>query len=175
MKIITSFGSGQISPDDPYYSEVYEIGYVLAVAGYTVCSGGYYGTMQAISQGAKNGGGKTIGITVSEWEQKANPYIDEEIRSANLMERLQLLINKANAFLVFKGGTGTLTEIALTLELMNKDKIAPKPLYFYGDTWKHLTELLKKDSEKLSRIIEDYTFFFNTPAELTGLLSEIKY
>ncbi len=161
-KIITSFGSGFTKPDDPYYNEVFEIGKTIAENGWIVCSGGYFGTMEAISKGANSAGGKTIGVTVNTWEKKPNKYIDEEVKLDNLMERIVELIGLADSYIIFKGGTGTLMEISLTLELMSKSNLPEKPLFFYGDFWLNVIETLKLDSKNLRELIErNVKFIYN--------------
>ncbi|MFI5212102.1 MAG: hypothetical protein ACHQIH_04410 [Ignavibacteria bacterium] len=100
-KIITSFGSAFIKPDEPLYSETEEIGKRIAKAGYKVCSGGYYGTMEAISKGVTSAGGKAIGIGVKGWETKPNEYLTEIKLAENLMERILKLINIADEYIIF--------------------------------------------------------------------------
>ncbi len=165
-KIITSFGSAFTTPDEPIYKEIEDIGTVIADSGWTVCSGGYGGTMEAISKGVKSAGGKTIGVSVDGWTAKQNKYIDEEIKAANLMERILKLINIADAYIVFKGGTGTLVEISVTLELMNKNAMKQKPMIFYGDTWMNVIETLKQDSPKLNELIDRNVRFISKSNQL---------
>jgi uncharacterized protein (TIGR00730 family) len=169
-KIITSFGSAFINQSEPLYSEAEDLGKYIAEAGYTVCSGGYYGTMEAISKGAKSGGGKTIGITVKDWKAEPNKYLDEIEAMPNLMERIVELIGIADAYIIFKGGTGTLLEISAALELMNKKAIPEKKMIFYTDFWKNLIEILKQDSDSLRELIERNVFFINEPNKITKLL-----
>jgi uncharacterized protein (TIGR00730 family) len=169
-KIITSFGTAFIKPEEPLYSEAEELGKYIAEAGYTVCSGGYYGTMEAISKGAKSAGGKTIGITVKDWKAEPNKYVDEIAAMPNLMERIVELIGIADAYIIFKGGTGTLLEISAALELMNKKAIPEKKMIFYTDFWKNLIEILMQDSDSLTKLIERNVFFINEPNEIPKLL-----
>ncbi len=169
-KIITSFGSAFIKPNEPLYTQAVELGKYIAEAGYTVCSGGYNGTMEAISKGARSAGGKTIGISVKGWENKVNEFIDENIQAENLMERILKLINIADAYIIFKGGTGTLLEISATLELMNKKAISEKKMIFYTDFWKNMIETLRQDSETLNNFIDRNVFFIKEPKEITDLL-----
>jgi hypothetical protein len=169
-KVITSFGSAFISPDEKLFSEITEIGKNIAEAGYNVCSGGYYGSMEAISRGAKSAGGKTIGITVKGWDAAPNSYIDEIVEMPNLMERIVELIGIADAYIIFKGGTGTLVEISVALELMNKRSMPVKKMIFYTDYWKNMIETLKKDSEKLNEMITGNVIFIENPVEIKKLL-----
>lgn len=165
-KIITSFGSAFIKHDEALYSEAENSGRILAENGWTVCSGGYYGTMEAISKGAKEAGGKTIGVTVKNWTAVPNKWIDEEVKMQNLMERIVELIGIADAYIIFKGGTGTLVEISVALELMNKKAMPEKTMIFYTDFWYNLMEILKQDSPALKELIERNVKFIKNPQEI---------
>jgi uncharacterized protein (TIGR00730 family) len=137
-------------------SEIIRLGKMLAQKGLTVISGGFGGTMEDISRGAKSGAGKTIGVTWYKWEKpiysKANPFIDEEIVAQSLFERIDIMLKKADAFIVLPGGTGTLLELAAVLEHLNKGLINPKPVIMLGDFWKTALACLKNEpvlSEKI--------------------------
>ncbi len=172
-KVITSFGSAFINENEPLYSEITDIGKYIAEAGYTICSGGYYGTMEAISKGAKAAGGKTIGITVKGWKASPNNFIDEVVEMPNLMERIVELIGIADAYLIFRGGTGTLVEISVALELMNKRSMPEKKMIFYSDFWKNMIEILKQDSPKLKDMINRNVIFIHDAGEIKNTLNII--
>lgn len=129
--------------------EILGLGKTLAQNGITVMSGGFGGTMEDISRGAKSAGGKTIGVTCYIWEKdrytKANEFIDQEIVADNLLDRIQIMIKQADAFVVFPGGTGTLLELSATLEHINKGLIEPKPVIIFGDFWKPVVSCLKNE------------------------------
>lgn len=169
-KVITSFGSAFTKPGEPLYHDAEEIGKIIAQKGWSACSGGYFGTMEAISMGAKSMGGKTIGVTVKGWDAMPNRYIDEEIKMPNLMERIVELIGIADAFVIFKGGTGTLVEISVALELMNKKAMKEKMMIFYTDFWSNMIDILKQDSEYLKALIHRNVRFINQPDELNSIL-----
>jgi len=169
-KVITSFGTAYLNENEPLYSEIVEIGKYAAEAGYSICSGGYYGSMEAISKGAKSAGGKTIGVTVKSWESAPNSYTDEIAEMPNLMERIVELIGIADAYIIFKGGTGTLVEISVALELMNKRSMPEKKMIFYTDFWKNMIEILQQDSAKLKDMINRNVFFIENPEEIKKLL-----
>src|SRR5437763_866374 len=63
--VVTVFGSSRAEHDSPEYRQAYQLGKLLAEAGYVVCNGGYSGTMEAASRGCKDAGGRTIGVTGS--------------------------------------------------------------------------------------------------------------
>jgi len=143
---ITVFGGSQPQPGSPAYSEAYELGSLLAQAGHTVLTGGYIGTMEAVSRGANEAGGHVIGVTCSDIEAwrpiKPNVWVKEERRFATLQERLNELVLACDAAIALPGGPGTLTEIALTWNLMIVNSMPPKPLILTGAGWRSVMESL---------------------------------
>ncbi len=137
---VTVFGGSQPQPGSPAYAEAYELGKMLAEAGHTVLTGGYIGTMEAVSRGASEAGGHVIGVTCAEIERwrsvRANGWVKEEWRRETLMERLQVLVEGCDAAIALPGGPGTLTEIALTWNLMIVHSMPPKPLILTGAGWR---------------------------------------
>ncbi|MCX6080428.1 MAG: hypothetical protein NTW32_12925 [Chloroflexi bacterium] len=79
---VTVFGGSQPRPGSVAYVEAYALGQLLAIAGHTVLSGGYIGTMEAVSRGANEAGGHVIGVTCLEIERwrgsGANAWVKEE-------------------------------------------------------------------------------------------------
>ena len=143
---ITIFGGSQPQPGSPAYTEAYELGSLLARAGHTVLTGGYIGTMEAVSRGANEAGGHVIGVTCSDIEAwrpiKPNAWVKEERRFATLQERLNELVLACDAAIALPGGPGTLTEIALTWNLMIVNSMPPKPLILTGAGWRSVMESL---------------------------------
>jgi len=136
---ITIFGGANPQPGSPAYQEAYELGKLLAQSGNTVLTGGYIGTMEAASKGASEAGGHVIGVTCEEIEAwrpvKANAWVKEERRKKSLVERLQALIEDCDAAIALPGGPGTLTEIALTWNLMIVESRHRIPLILVGGGW----------------------------------------
>jgi uncharacterized protein (TIGR00730 family) len=137
---ITVFGGSQPQPGDPAYLEALRLGVLLGQAGHTVLTGGYIGTMEAVSRGAAEAGGHVIGVTCEEIEAwratRANPWVQEEWHYATLLERLQALIENCQAALALPGGVGTLVEIGMTWNLLIVEAISPRPLILIGPGWK---------------------------------------
>jgi uncharacterized protein (TIGR00730 family) len=154
-KTITIFGTANAKSGEAAYTLAYEIGKLLARAGFTIANGGYGGTMLAASKGAAEAGGETIGVTCSAFKgSKANEYITREIITKSLDERLDTLIKLGQAYVVLPGGTGTLLELAKVWELKNKGFIeADKPIILVGGFWKPLIDLIASDNPGSSRYI----------------------
>ena len=93
-----------------------------------MCTGAYGGVMEAVSRGAKESGGKTYGVTAEFFKRKANPWIDVELRKKTWEERLFGLIQLGDGFVACKGGTGTLVELAVVWEMLNKAVIKAEAL-----------------------------------------------
>jgi len=143
-RIVTVFGSSRPQESDAEYTEARELGRMLATNGFSVCSGGYGGVMAAVSRGAKEGGGKTYGVTAEFFSARANSWIDEEVRVATWQERLFELIRMAHGFVVCKGGTGTLVELAMVWEMLNKSVMTGKPLTVLGNFWTPTIERVRE-------------------------------
>jgi len=143
-RIITVFGSSRPRESDAEYEEAGELGRMLATSGFSVCSGGYSGVMAAVSRGAKEGGGKTYGVTAEFFSARANPWIDVEVRVATWQDRLFELIRMAHGFVACKGGTGTLVELAVVWEMLNKSVMTGKPLAVLGNFWTPIIECVRE-------------------------------
>jgi hypothetical protein len=98
--------------------------------------------MEAASRGACEAGGHVIGVTCEDIEHwravGANSWVKEEWRKRTLIDRLQALIENCDAALALPGGPGTLTEIALTWNLMIIASLPPRPLILIGDGWRQV-------------------------------------
>src|SRR5512133_3528410 len=136
---VSVFGGSQPKEGDAAYFEAMEIGRLLAERGHTILTGGYIGTMEAVSRGTREAGGHVIGVTCEDIEAwrpiKANAWVMEEIRKKTLVERLHTLIHESDAALALPGGPGTLTEISLTWNLMTVESLHRRPLILIGDGW----------------------------------------
>ena len=144
--IITVFGSSRPRPDDKDYILAHRLGTELAMSGFVVCNGGYAGIMEASARGAKESGGETIGIVCNSFAgKKANGWVDTVLREDSLIDRMMKLIEVAHGYVILKGGTGTLLELAAVWELINKGILAEKPIFVLGDFWKGVVGTLKEE------------------------------
>ena len=145
-KIVTVFGSSRPSEGDEEYRLAYEVGKNLALNGFTVCNGGYAGIMEASARGAKEASGKTIGVTFKNtFKKSVNRWIDEEMFQPTLVERMMKLVELGNAYVVLKGGTGTLLELAAVWEFTNKGFLKEKPIVIVGEFWNGVIETLREE------------------------------
>jgi len=136
-KTVVVFGSSEPAEGTAQFEQARELGQALGAAGYVIANGGYGGTMAASAQGAKRAHARTIGVTCTAFNRPGpNRWIDKQIPTADLSERLMRLINLGDAYVVLPGGTGTLLELAACWELTNKRFLNRKPIICLSNYWK---------------------------------------
>jgi uncharacterized protein (TIGR00730 family) len=134
-RIITIFGGSKCREGDPEYNQALEVGALLAGSGFTVCTGGYAGVMEAASRGAHERGGRVIGITMNQFKSEPNRYLTEKVPTEHFYERLQKLIIQSAGYIALRGGMGTVTEISLVWNKLQTRVLDPRPLVLLGDCW----------------------------------------
>lgn len=173
---ISVFGGSSPTPGSDAYQQAYELGKLLSNAGMTVLTGGYMGTMQAVSQGASENGGHVIGVTSAELEAwraaKVNQWVKEEWRYTSFRERLNALVDHCDAAIALPGGIGTLLEICLTWNLMAIEAIETKPIILMGEEWHRLIETFYKELGPYVRLSDrEYIAFAPSPSAVIDLLN----
>lgn len=172
-KVVSIFGSSHPVEGHADYRVAYEIGAELGRSGFKICNGGYGGVMAASARGAKEAGASTIGVTTDFYKSRVNPWIDKEIKLPTPMDRLLMLVELGEAYVVLKGGTGTLLELACVWEFINKNVVKEKPIVVFGDFWTPVIGALRKQG--LEEGIGDVTRFvqrIDTPQECARVLLE---
>ena len=148
---ISVFGSAGPQPEEKPYLEAYLLGQILGSEGHTVITGGYCGTMEAVSRGAFESGAHVIGVTCEEVERwratGANKWVKEEWRTKRLIDRITKMITHSNAAMALPGGIGTLTEIMLTWNYLAIHAIPQIPLILIGKGWKEVFSVLMREQE----------------------------
>ena len=144
QKTITAFGSSRITPDDARFEDVEALSQKLALAGWHGLVGGHQGMMAAFSQGIRAGGKDVTGITLEVFPTPPNNTLSEEKRASDFFERMQMLIEQADAYIVLPGGLGTLAEFAMTWDLLAIRVLESRPLIVYGDMWQPLVDIMRQ-------------------------------
>lgn len=167
-RTVTIFGTSKASEGDAVWRLAHDIGKACAEAGYAIANGGYGGTMLAAAMGASQAGGHTIGVTCGAFGTRpANRFIKEEVRCGSLPERLAKLVELGDAYVVLRGGTGTLLELAEVWELTNKRFLSPaKPIIITHGFWEPLAEMMAQDDPGC----RSYLDFASTAEEVARIL-----
>lgn len=158
-KIAAVFGGAKNDKNSKEYLDSVLLGQILATKSYQVKTGGYYGIMEAVSKGVFENGGTSIGHTCSTFKTtKGNKYLTETIPAKNIYERLEMLVENTDIFILQKGGIGTLSELFLTIDVVRKLENKPKILLigeFWEDIMKSVSQFLNNGEESLYEIIYD--------------------
>jgi uncharacterized protein (TIGR00725 family) len=91
--------------------------------------GGMTGVMEAAARGAKAEGGLTVGILPGPAKTEANPFIDVKIPTDMGYARNAIIARAADCLIAIAGEFGTLSEIALALQMS-------KPVITLASKWK---------------------------------------
>jgi len=134
-KRITAFGSSRIGPEASTFGDVESLSTKIAQLGWDGMTGGHQGMMAAFSQGIHQGGGHIRGVTLERFPTPPDNTLSEEVRAKDFFQRMQVLIEDADAYLVLPGGLGTLAELAMTWDLLAINVLETRPLILYGEMW----------------------------------------
>ena len=175
QRIISVFGSHAPEPGSHDYEIAREMGKRLAQSGFSVATGGYEGTMAAVSQGAAEVGGHVIGVTSRQVELTRstilNAWVKQEIRYQTLIDRVVHLVSQNSGMIVLPGGIGTLSEMALAWSLIQVEEISTRPLIIVGSMWQETIDVLSR-TEYIMKSQLDLVQQVKTPADAISVLSE---
>jgi len=142
---IVFFGSARLSQENEYYSKAESLAYKLTKWNikkfedenrFIITSGAGPGIMEAANKGAKNAGGKSIGLGISlPFEQTNNKWITKGLNFVfhYFFMRKFWFIYKTKGIVVWPGGLGTLDELFDILTLLQCNKITRKiPVILFG-------------------------------------------
>ena len=169
-KTVSVFGTSRAKPGQDLFILAEQTGRALTQAGFVLANGGYGGTMLAGAKGAAEAGGTIVGVTCKAFgNSAANQYVTREVCTESLDERLNTLVEMAQAYVVLPGGTGTLLELAMVWELKNKKFLDDdRPIVLLGDFWKPLVALVGSEDARAVRTVRAAA----TPAEAVAYIRE---
>ncbi len=175
---VSLFGSARVKEEDRVYNVTYEIARKLAESGYSIITGGGPGIMEAGNKGAREGGGKSIGLHIHlPLEQMPNDYINIRCDFRYFFVRKVMFIKYAMAYIVMPGGFGTLDELSEALVLTQTKRIKPFPIILVDrEFWKPLEDWFKHALLKRQYINERDLEIFTTlddPEEVVALVRRL--
>jgi hypothetical protein len=176
IKNIAFFGDAAVPEGSEVYKDAFQVARIVANAGFTIVNGGGPGVMAASTKGAEAGGGETIGVTF--YPKDAPGFegryignrVDKEIKTSNYISRMFKLLEHADMFIIFKGGTGTISEFGTAWVLAKLYYRHHKPFILFGGFWKEIIECLKKNL----LIDKDELDVFEIVEEIDEVLPAIK-
>jgi hypothetical protein len=144
MTTIAVFGSSATEPGTPEWREAESLGREIANRGWSVATGGYGGTMEAVSAGAAAMGGRVVGVTApSIFPERtgANVHVGHEVVETTISLRIARLVESTDGAIVLPGSIGTFAELAVA---WNAAFVAPfrgdspKPVVAVGPVWESI-------------------------------------
>lgn len=175
---VSIFGSARLPQDNPYCLMAEEIAKKITELGFGVITGGGPGIMEAGNRGAKNSGGKSIGLNIDlPFEQSINPYVDREhsIEFDYFFIRKMIFIKYSQGFIVMPGGIGTLDELFEALTLIQTHKIGRFPIVLVGsEFWAGLLDWMKNTLLEMKLISEDNFNLFRVVDTAEEAVAHIK-
>lgn len=152
IKSVALFGGADADEhDEENFDAAMKTAQLIAESGRTIINGGGPGIMLAATLGAKMGKGHTQVVyykpelaTMFEGQTAAN-VADEHFEEANYILRTKRLIELGDTYIVFNGGTGTISEFAMTWGVARLYFGRNKPLILYGKFWHNIIEAFKNN------------------------------
>jgi len=109
----------------------------LVRAGTAIVNGGYQGTMTASASAVRRAGGMAIGVPCANLDDAiAHEHFDLVLPASDHWERLRILIEAADAFIVLPGGIGSMVEVSAALWSADRGFTPKRPMLFLGNHWK---------------------------------------
>lgn len=148
IKNVAFFGDADLPESDSNYQDAFEVAKQLAGDGYTIVDGGGPGIMNAATQGAEAVGGESISVTFTPKNAPGfeGRYVgnitDKEIKTTNYIERMFKLMEHADVYLIFKGGTGTISELGTAWVLAKLYYGYHKPFVLVGSFWRPIIQAI---------------------------------
>jgi hypothetical protein len=152
IKSVSFFGYSDAKPIDKIFHDAYKTAKLLAEKGYVIVNGGGPGVMEAATRGAADAKGSTITITFNPKDAPGyeGRYLgnipDVEVKAGNYIDRMFKLMEYGDVYVIFKGGTGTLSEAATAWALARLYIGHHKPFVLFGSHWREVIKCLKKNS-----------------------------
>lgn len=176
---VTIFGSAHAKDNSQVAKDAYEVCKTLAEGGYIIVNGGGPGVMRAATMGAKSAGGKVIGVTFQADQQMhyegrdPKNLFDVEIKTRNYVDRTLTLLGEGQMYVIFNGGTGTISEFGMAWGVAKLFFGHHKPLILYGDFWQNIIKAFKENMIMTAEELKVYKIV-NSPEQVLQAIMEFE-
>ncbi|GET92709.1 ribosomal protein L32-like protein [Leishmania tarentolae] len=185
-RAVAVFGWSRTEVDMPQWKQAEDVGRLAAQNGFTVITGGYGGSMEAVSKGAREvkdaaaagsvaASVEVVGVVVSEVFPdrltEGNKYLTKILDSTSMLHRIEQLTTQSRYFIVLPGTTGTLQEfVTIWVQKIIHPSDLPTPVIVaFRDPWEKccqgITDSLQLPSHQANAI-----HFVDTPEEAIELI-----
>jgi len=187
FKKVAFFGDAAVLPESTYYQTAYHTAKKLAKMGYVIVNGGGPGIMDAATRGAESVNGQTVSVTF--YPEHATGFegrylsnnTDKEIKTSNYIERMYTLMEESDIFLIFQGGTGTISELGTAWVLAKLYYGHHKPFILVGSFWRpvigamHDNLLIDAKEMDVFRIVDGIDEILPTMKDLERALNKVDH
>lgn len=182
IKRVAFFGDADIKARSVSYRLAFETAYLLAKEGFIIVNGGGPGIMRASTEGAKLAKGKVDLVIIDPKKEPGNyegsdknnlEYANKIYMTNSIEQRVAKLVEIADAFVIFRGGTGTLAEVGLVWELAKFNFGHHEPLIFVGKEWEEVVPVITRNLKFEAKEKEVYKLA-ETPKEVLRALTRVE-
>lgn len=166
---VTVFGSARFREDHRYYVMARDVGRRLAEAGFAVMTGGGPGIMEAANRGAREAGGRSVGLNIAlPKEQVPNSFQNLTLDFHYFFVRKVMFLKYSSALVCLPGGFGTLDEFLESVTLIQTGKAPPMKIVLYGSAyWNPLRDWIR------TALLEEYAYISPEDLDLFSITDSV--
>ena len=181
--VVAIFGSSTAPAGSEEYERAYAVGKGLGDLGLGVLSGGYFGTMEAVSKGAAEAATEVdiVGVLVPSLfvgrNLDGNSFLTKRVHANTLIERINILTTTSRVFVILPGKVGTMAELVAVWNQDYCDKFKGRAgnvralLVCWRDPWEAFFKTVLSSLD-LDDSFRPHVVFVDTPAEAVAAVSQ---
>lgn len=181
IKRICFLGGASWKPEDAVFMDAYNTAKLLGQNGYEIVNGGGPGVMLAATLGAHDGGAGVLAVTYQpsyehvnyEGIDKNNKF-DKEIVTSNYFDRTKIMLQNSDVHIVFKGGTGTISEFGMSWANSRIHAGHGKPLILFGEFWHNIVNELNRNMVMRESELDQVREIVSSPEEVLKFIKKLK-